>query len=168
MHADHALNPELRERVFPNSRLKGAANCLVFANVDAASGSRNILKQLTGGLEVGPILMGMGNKAHIVSPLGDAAGALEHRRAGGHSGRELRMRGTDVTSYREVYESWKADPENFWMEAAEAIDWTKQAVRARSTTAIRPSIAGSRTARRTPAGTRSTGTSRRAMASRRP
>ncbi len=68
MHADHALNPELRERVFPNSRLKGAANCLIFANVDAASGSRNILKQLTGGLEIGPILMGMGNKAHIVSP----------------------------------------------------------------------------------------------------
>jgi malate dehydrogenase (oxaloacetate-decarboxylating)(NADP+) len=68
MHADHALNPEVRERIFPNSRLKGAANCLVFANVDAASGSRNILKQLTGGLEVGPILMGMGNKAHIVSP----------------------------------------------------------------------------------------------------
>jgi len=68
MHADHALNPELRARVFPNSRLEGEANTLIFANVDAASGSRNILKQLIGGLEVGPILMGMGNKAHIVSP----------------------------------------------------------------------------------------------------
>jgi len=68
MHADHALNPDLRERVFPNSRLEGEANCLIFPNVDAASGSRNILKQLIGGLEVGPILMGMGNKAHIVSP----------------------------------------------------------------------------------------------------
>ncbi|MGF1552835.1 MAG: NADP-dependent malic enzyme [Paracoccaceae bacterium] len=68
MHADHALDPELRARVFPNSRLKGPANCLVFSNVDAASGARNILKQLGGGLEVGPILMGMGNKAHIVSP----------------------------------------------------------------------------------------------------
>jgi len=68
MHADHALNPELRGRVFPNSRLTGAANCLIFANVDAASGSRNILKQLADGLEIGPILMGMGNKVHIVSP----------------------------------------------------------------------------------------------------
>jgi malate dehydrogenase (oxaloacetate-decarboxylating)(NADP+) len=76
MHADHALNEELRERVFPNSRLKGAANCLIFANVDAASGSRNILKQLAGGLEVGPILMGMGNKAHIVSPSVTARGLL--------------------------------------------------------------------------------------------
>ncbi|MCL5778057.1 NADP-dependent malic enzyme [Limibaculum sp. FT325] len=68
MHADHALDADLRARIFPNSRLTGQANCLIFANVDAASGSRNILKQLTGGLEVGPILMGMGNKAHIVSP----------------------------------------------------------------------------------------------------
>jgi len=76
MHADHALDPELRERIFPNSRLQGPANCLIFANVDAASGSRNILKQLAGGLEVGPILMGMGNKAHIVSPSVTARGLL--------------------------------------------------------------------------------------------
>ncbi|MEM7179044.1 MAG: NADP-dependent malic enzyme [Pseudomonadota bacterium] len=68
MHADHALNHELRARVLPDSRLTGAANCLIFGNVDAASGSRNILKQLVHGLEIGPILMGMGNKAHIVSP----------------------------------------------------------------------------------------------------
>ncbi len=76
MHADHALDPDLRARVFPNSRLEGAANCLIFANVDAASGSRNILKQLANGLEVGPILLGMGNKAHIVSPSVTARGLL--------------------------------------------------------------------------------------------
>ncbi|WP_298564010.1 NADP-dependent malic enzyme [uncultured Aliiroseovarius sp.] len=68
MHADHALDPVLREAHFPNSRLTGAANCLVFANVDAASGSRNLLKQLAGAIEIGPILMGMGNRAQIVSP----------------------------------------------------------------------------------------------------
>ncbi|MEM1343827.1 MAG: NADP-dependent malic enzyme [Pseudomonadota bacterium] len=76
MHADHALNPVLRARIFPNSRFEGAANCLIFANVDAASGARNILKQLVGGLEVGPILMGMGNKAHIVGPSVSARGLL--------------------------------------------------------------------------------------------
>ena len=27
--------------------------------------------------------------------------------------------------YREVYEGWKADPEGFWLKAAEAIDWVK-------------------------------------------
>ena len=33
-------------------------------------------------------------------------------------------------SYREVYDAWKADPEGFWMEAAEKIDWTKKPTRA--------------------------------------
>lgn len=28
--------------------------------------------------------------------------------------------------YKDVYEGWKADPEAFWMETAEAIDWTKK------------------------------------------
>ncbi|MCC7320274.1 MAG: NADP-dependent malic enzyme [Rubellimicrobium sp.] len=68
MHIDAALDPELRARVFPHSRLEGAANVLVFANSDAASGVRNILKMRGGGLEVGPILMGMANRAHIVTP----------------------------------------------------------------------------------------------------
>ena len=40
---------------------------LVFANTDAASAVRNIIKAVAGGLEVGPILMGMGNRAHIVT-----------------------------------------------------------------------------------------------------
>jgi malate dehydrogenase (oxaloacetate-decarboxylating)(NADP+) len=68
MHVDAALDMELRDRIFPGSRLTGPANTLVFANTDAASGVRNILKMKGGGLEVGPILMGMGNRAHIVTP----------------------------------------------------------------------------------------------------
>jgi malate dehydrogenase (oxaloacetate-decarboxylating)(NADP+) len=76
MHSDLALDPELRARIFPNSRLEGAANVLVFANTDAASAVRNIVKIVSGGLEVGPILMGMGNKAHIVTPSITARGLL--------------------------------------------------------------------------------------------
>jgi malate dehydrogenase (oxaloacetate-decarboxylating)(NADP+) len=76
MHIDAALDPALRERIFPNCRMQGAANVLVFANTDAASGVRNILKMKGGGLEVGPILMGMGNKAHIVTPSITARGLL--------------------------------------------------------------------------------------------
>jgi len=68
MHIDAALDVELRNRIFPNAHLPGPANVLVFANTDAASGVRNILKIKGGGLEVGPILMGMGNRAHIVTP----------------------------------------------------------------------------------------------------
>ncbi len=76
MHSDAALDPELRERIFPNARFTGPANVLVFANTDAASGVRNIIKAVSGGLEVGPILMGMGNKAHIVTPSITARGLL--------------------------------------------------------------------------------------------
>ncbi|MFV1600425.1 MULTISPECIES: NADP-dependent malic enzyme [unclassified Phaeobacter] len=76
MNIDTALDPELRSRIFPNSRLEGEANVLIFAHADAASGVRNILKMRAGGLEVGPILMGMGNRAHIVSPSITARGLL--------------------------------------------------------------------------------------------
>jgi malate dehydrogenase (oxaloacetate-decarboxylating)(NADP+) len=76
MHIDSALDPELRKRIFPHSRLEGPANVLVFANGDAASGVRNILKMRGDALEVGPILMGMGNRAHIVTPSITARGLL--------------------------------------------------------------------------------------------
>ena len=69
MHVDAALDPEVRARLLPSSRLGDEpANVLVFAGTDAASAVRNVLKTRAGGLEVGPILMGMGNKAHIVTP----------------------------------------------------------------------------------------------------
>ncbi len=32
--------------------------------------------------------------------------------------------------YRDVYASWKSDPEAFWLEAAEAIDWDRRPTRA--------------------------------------
>jgi malate dehydrogenase (oxaloacetate-decarboxylating)(NADP+) len=76
MNLDTALDPDLRQRIFPNSRLQGQANVLIFAHADAASGVRNILKMKADGLEVGPILMGMGNRAHIVSPSITARGLL--------------------------------------------------------------------------------------------
>ncbi|MGR3822395.1 MAG: NADP-dependent malic enzyme [Salipiger marinus] len=68
MHTDAALDPALRERLLPGNRLEGAANVLVYATTDAAGAARNLLKSAAGGLEVGPILMGMGNRAHIVTP----------------------------------------------------------------------------------------------------
>jgi malate dehydrogenase (oxaloacetate-decarboxylating)(NADP+) len=76
MHSDAALDPVLRERIFPDARFDGPANVLVFANTDAASAVRNIIKAVAGGLEVGPILMGMGNTAHIVTPSITARGLL--------------------------------------------------------------------------------------------
>ncbi len=89
MNIDAALDPELRNRLMPTNRMEGAANVLVFAHADAASGVRNILKMKGGGLEVGPILMGMGNRAHIVSPSITARGLLNM----------AAIAGTPVTQY---------------------------------------------------------------------
>lgn len=76
MNIDAALDADLRQRILPSNRLDGAANVLIFAHADAASGVRNTLKMLASGLEVGPILMGMGNRAHIVSPVITPRGLL--------------------------------------------------------------------------------------------
>ena len=76
MNIDTALDPDLRARLMPDNRLRGPANVLIFGHADAASGVRNILKMKGGGLEVGPILMGLGNKAHIVTPGVTARGLL--------------------------------------------------------------------------------------------
>ncbi len=76
MNVDSALDQSLRDRLLPGGRMEGAANVLVFATTDAAAATRNILKMKANGLEVGPILMGMGNKAHIVTNAITARGLL--------------------------------------------------------------------------------------------
>ncbi|MBX6366969.1 MAG: NADP-dependent malic enzyme [Rhodospirillales bacterium] len=68
MHGDAAISEEIRSRIFPNSRLKGAANLLVLPTLDAANIAFNLLKTLGDGLHVGPILLGMAKPAHIVTP----------------------------------------------------------------------------------------------------
>ncbi|MEQ5869811.1 NADP-dependent malic enzyme [Sagittula sp. NFXS13] len=76
MNVDAALDADLRSRLLPGNRMEGAANVLLFGHADTASATRNILKTKAGGLEVGPILMGMGNRAHIVTPSITARGLL--------------------------------------------------------------------------------------------
>ncbi|MCD2182015.1 NADP-dependent malic enzyme [Rhizobium sp. GN54] len=68
MHGDSAISEVLRQRVMPGSTLTGEANLLVFPNLDAANISLGILKTMTDGLHVGPILLGAAMPAHILSP----------------------------------------------------------------------------------------------------
>ncbi|HYL32847.1 MAG TPA: NADP-dependent malic enzyme, partial [Stellaceae bacterium] len=68
MNGDAAIVEEIRNRVFPNSRLKGAANLLIMPNLDAANIAFNLLKVLGDGLNIGPILLGLRKPAHIVTP----------------------------------------------------------------------------------------------------
>jgi malate dehydrogenase (oxaloacetate-decarboxylating)(NADP+) len=68
MQADTALNEEIRERIFPNSLLRGSANVFVFPNLSAANIAYNMVRQLTDGVAIGPILMGVSKPAHVLTP----------------------------------------------------------------------------------------------------
>ncbi len=68
MHTDAALSEQLRNNIFPNSRLRGSANLLIMPNLDAANISFNLMKMTADGLPVGPILLGAAKPAHILSP----------------------------------------------------------------------------------------------------
>ena len=76
MHADIALDPEARARIFPNSRLEGAANLFVLPNLDAANIAYNLLKSLGEGLPVGPMLIGTSQPAHILTTSVTARGVV--------------------------------------------------------------------------------------------
>ncbi len=76
MHADAALSEEIRTRVFPNSRLKDAANLLILPTLDAANIAFNLVKALGDGLPVGPILIGTAKPAHILTPSVTARGVV--------------------------------------------------------------------------------------------
>jgi len=67
MHVDAALKPEIRERLFPDSRLTGAANLLVLPDLDAANTAYNLTRVMTDGIGIGPILMGMAKPAHVLT-----------------------------------------------------------------------------------------------------
>jgi malate dehydrogenase (oxaloacetate-decarboxylating)(NADP+) len=68
MMADTAWDEELRTRIFPNSTLKGRANLFVMPNLDAANIAYNMVRVMTDGVAIGPILMGLDKPAHILTP----------------------------------------------------------------------------------------------------
>lgn len=68
MRADAALSEEIRQAIFPNSRLKGQANLLIMPNLDAANITFNMLQILGEGVVIGPILLGPARPAHVLPP----------------------------------------------------------------------------------------------------
>ena len=68
MHGDVALDADARQRLMPNSTLKGPANLLVLPNIDAANIAYNLLKTAAGGnIAVGPVLLGADKPVHILT-----------------------------------------------------------------------------------------------------
>jgi len=66
MHADAALSEPLRERLVSNSPLEGAANLLIMPNLDAANIGLTLLGASAGGLQVGPMLLGLAKPLHVL------------------------------------------------------------------------------------------------------
>ncbi len=67
MHGDSAISESLRDRVYPQARLQGEANLLVFPNLDAANITLTTAKSMMDALHVGPIMLGTAKPAHILT-----------------------------------------------------------------------------------------------------
>ncbi len=69
LHGDAALEPNIRNAYMADSTLTDSANLLICPNIDAANILYNVLKTTTsGGVTVGPILMGVAATAYILTP----------------------------------------------------------------------------------------------------
>ncbi len=69
LHGDAALEPNIRNAYMADSTLTDSANLLICPNLDAANILYNVLKTTTsGGVTVGPILMGSAATAYILTP----------------------------------------------------------------------------------------------------
>ncbi|MDE2086470.1 MAG: NADP-dependent malic enzyme, partial [Xanthomonadaceae bacterium] len=67
MQADTAWDEALRKRMFPSTTLSGRANLFVMPNLDAANIVYNMVRVMTDGVAIGPILMGVDKPAHILT-----------------------------------------------------------------------------------------------------
>ena len=76
MHADAALSQGLRERLIPDSRFEGPANLLVMPNLDAANITLTALSASSSSPTVGPMLVGLKQPIHVLTPGVTARGIL--------------------------------------------------------------------------------------------
>ncbi|WP_027136108.1 NADP-dependent malic enzyme [Geminicoccus roseus] len=76
MHADTALIPALREKILPDSTLRGEANLLIMPDLDAAHIAYSLVKAVTSCVSIGPIVLGPRLPAHVVTPSVTARGII--------------------------------------------------------------------------------------------
>ena len=68
MHADVAIDAELRRAMMPHSTLQGDANLLVLPSLESANIAYNLLKRAAGNnVAIGPILLGCRAPVHILT-----------------------------------------------------------------------------------------------------
>ena len=66
MMVDYALNPEIRDELYPFSTLKGPANIFVFPELNSANIAFRMMNRLGGAEKVGPVLMGFSKSIHVL------------------------------------------------------------------------------------------------------
>lgn len=66
MQADTAVVPEILDKTFPFSEIKGGANVLVFPDLDSANIAYKLMARIGQATVIGPILMGMKKPIHIL------------------------------------------------------------------------------------------------------
>jgi len=72
MMADTAVTPEILEQEYPFSTLQGAANVLIFPDLQSANIACKLLTQVGGAEPIGPILMGMSKPVYVLPRGADA------------------------------------------------------------------------------------------------
>jgi malate dehydrogenase (oxaloacetate-decarboxylating)(NADP+) len=68
MKADAAMNEAVRKAVMPNSTLSGSANLFIMPNVESANIAFNMVRTFTDGINIGPLLLGTAQPAHVLTP----------------------------------------------------------------------------------------------------
>jgi malate dehydrogenase (oxaloacetate-decarboxylating)(NADP+) len=66
MQANTALDPAILNGTYPLNRLQGAANVLIFPNLEAGNIAYKLMQGLVSAEVIGPILVGMGKPVHIL------------------------------------------------------------------------------------------------------
>jgi len=66
MQADTAVVPEIIEKDYPFSTLKGGANVLIFPNLEAGNIAARLMAKIGGAEVIGPILMGLSHPVHVL------------------------------------------------------------------------------------------------------
>ncbi|HMA84334.1 MAG TPA: NADP-dependent malic enzyme [Desulfosalsimonadaceae bacterium] len=66
MQADTAILPEILEKNYPFTHLKGSANVLIFPDLEAGNIAYKLLIALGGAEAIGPILMGLKKSVHVL------------------------------------------------------------------------------------------------------